>query len=577
MPFMYMRRHHKTVLWIMVIIIVPSFILYGRWSSRQAAKAATVGRVMGRPVYVDSFVEAFTRWRLVMLLQGTKFALDEQSMWNDYALVLVARRWGIRVVDSEVYTHVKQTFEGGKKFDIEKVQEYLQQRTGHRLDLPAYEKTVNEMLMRSRLLRFIYSTVKVTEEEARQLYRYENSTATVDLVKFDSNDYTSQVQVDPGELRLFFLDNRENYRIPEKHRLEYVVARPTDIQKLVKVSDDDLTSYYQAHKDDFKKPPKPTEGEEEEENPQDGEEEDDNTSRSKLRRDRRDRERGRNTETKEKKMLLDFRKEVETEYKPLAEVKETIDKIIRKDKGAREAERRIKALEDAIANADDPEKLDLKTLADDIGLTHATTPLLDETAIRRHPDLALRGPSDPVCKQELNAPSLAIKGARTHFVVRPLERTQSVLPELEEVKPKVTKDFRDQRSRDLALEAAQEFAALTADSPFDKVAEQQKKKIEKFGPFKRLDAAWRVGRGEHQLAQTIFKTPAGELTGAVLGNTAAFVAKVTDRSEPEWNEFDKDRKKLFDRYRSTKAQQALRAWIHSLDIRFAPPKSRDDA
>ena len=57
-----------------------------------------------------------------------------------------AGHWGIRVPDSEVISHVKQTFGGGKQFDIERVEDFLKRRS--RLDLPSYEKTVREMLQR---------------------------------------------------------------------------------------------------------------------------------------------------------------------------------------------------------------------------------------------------------------------------------------------------------------------------------------------------------------------------------------------------------------------------------------------
>ena len=47
------------------------------------------------------------------------------------------------------------------------------------------------------------------------------------------------------------------------------------------------------------------------------------------------------------------KQEMETEYKPLKEVREEIENILKKQKAATEAERRIKLLEEATGHEDD--------------------------------------------------------------------------------------------------------------------------------------------------------------------------------------------------------------------------------
>ena len=99
MPFVYMRTHQKKVLWILVIVIVPTFCLtFGVASfTRNRAAGAAAGYVMGRKVGRSEFENAYVRWHRVMNLVGRPMNRDETQMWNTYSMVVLADIWGIRV------------------------------------------------------------------------------------------------------------------------------------------------------------------------------------------------------------------------------------------------------------------------------------------------------------------------------------------------------------------------------------------------------------------------------------------------------------------------------------------------
>ena len=146
MPFIYMRRHQKTVLWVIVIVIVPAFCLFGVYFGRSRG-SDTAGYVMGRRIPRWQFEDVHQRWFTANRLFGRGLDLDEQQMWNRYRIVVAADLWGIRVPDKKVVEHVKQTFARRGKFDIEETKDFLRER-GRGLTLDDYEETTREMLMR---------------------------------------------------------------------------------------------------------------------------------------------------------------------------------------------------------------------------------------------------------------------------------------------------------------------------------------------------------------------------------------------------------------------------------------------
>ena len=86
----------------------------------------------------------------------------------------------------------------GGDFDIDNAKDILRRR-GRGLTLDDYEETTREMLMQACLLGTIAAAAKVTDDEARHMYRYEETKVTLSLTRFEAKAFetASQLEMEP--------------------------------------------------------------------------------------------------------------------------------------------------------------------------------------------------------------------------------------------------------------------------------------------------------------------------------------------------------------------------------------------
>lgn len=535
MPFLYMRRHQKTVLWAIVIVIVPVFCLWGVLSTRGRRRGGTAGYVMGRRIPRWEFHDAYVRWLRTATLFGQDQRLDEKQMWDRYSIAVTADIWGIQVPEKEIVDRVTNTFRRKGRFDLKNVEDILRQRG---LTLDDYEKTTQEMLMQTWLLGSIAGAAKVTDDEARQIYRFEKGTATVSVVRFEAKDFEKDVTADPGDVRHFFARNSAQYRIPEKYRFEYAGVKLKDLEEELEITDKDLQEYYDQNKELYRNPPAAEESDEEKQN---------------------------KTPRKD-------------EYKPLEEVREDIQSILRKQGVVDVADARLRKIEeriDEISQAPGAQTIDLKELAEEMGLIYGTTDALTSAEIRYHEDLRThRDRIDYLCGGlDPGELSMGIKGYTSYFVARLLEKHETYVPEFSEAEKEVKIDFIRKQALDKALEAAENFGELVRETSFEQVVEKRELEAENHGPFDRQGAAWTIRGAGPGMVTAIFTTPVGDATEAMPCRQAFAVAKVTARGEPDWNKFKDEKEGLVERYGQAKARAVVGQWLQSIEAVFTPPKS----
>lgn len=525
------------MLWIIVIIIVPTFCLFGVYFGR--GKGSDIaGYVMGKKVPRWQFDDAYARWFKTNTLFGRGQEFDEQRMWNMYAIVVAADLWGIKIPDSSVVEYVKNTFAGSEgEFNLEAVEEILKNR-GRGLTLPDYEQTSREMMSRTQLLGIIAGGARVTDDEARHLYRFEEGTASISLVRFKAETFEKDVTPDAGEVRHFFFRHSETYRVPEKFRFEYVGAKLKNLEKDVKLTGEEILKYYNDNKALYRAEPASEEpeadvGEEEEE---------------------------------------------DKKYKPLEEVREDIENVLRKQKVLDPAIARLTEIEQRIeqlAQTQELQAIDLEKLADEMGLMHNTTNALTDRELSYHEDIgADSAQANYLCHAlDVGQPSVGIRGYTSYYVARLLEKSPSRLPDFADVEKQVAADFIRGEAAAKAFDAATNFADLAARTSLDEVVKAQDLKTENHGPFNRLDVSWTIAGATTDFAVEIFTTPVDKITPAVMCGSDTLVAKITSRNEPDWKKFDEKAGDLHLRYGRAKARVMIEQWFRSMETFFRPRKS----
>ena len=89
--------------------------------------------------------------------------------------------------------------------------------------------------------------VRVSLLEAWIAYSLANEKLLADVVKFPVSEYMEKTAVTDDALKAYFEQNRDKYKIPDQLRYAFILARKSDLLSSVTVTNDEVTSYYNAN------------------------------------------------------------------------------------------------------------------------------------------------------------------------------------------------------------------------------------------------------------------------------------------------------------------------------------------
>ncbi len=201
----------KMVLWGLLILILPAFVLWGTGSiGRSKDKGPTyVGLINGKKVSFDDYAQSissvrcqiilsfFSRQDMLESLLRNK-ALMGRAAWDRLILLGEVKKNKIKVSDAEVVSFIRShpIFLRNGQFDG-RLYGYILSYNFN-LDPRGFEETVRENLAIKKLNDSMIKDVKVTDEEVSDSYRKENApdqTQKIDEEKFkkEKDEYSKKV------------------------------------------------------------------------------------------------------------------------------------------------------------------------------------------------------------------------------------------------------------------------------------------------------------------------------------------------------------------------------------------------
>lgn len=259
-------KYLKWVLWLVVLVFVGfAFLDFG--SIDLAARgggginaAAVVGddkiayrefeqayrRLEGQ--YREAYGEQFTRELADQL--GLPMQVLNQLV-NERIVLREAERMGLGVTDSELRESILglPVFQEGGKFIGQEAYSALLERNGLRAE--DFETSQREAILAQKVQNALAQTVYVGADEIEADYRRQAETATVRLVRLPATKFASEVTVDDAALAAFFEAHKEDFRLPERRVVDYLVVDPAGLRDTVEVDDAAVRAYYDGNQDDY--------------------------------------------------------------------------------------------------------------------------------------------------------------------------------------------------------------------------------------------------------------------------------------------------------------------------------------
>ncbi|MGE0083765.1 MAG: SurA N-terminal domain-containing protein [Desulfococcaceae bacterium] len=250
--------------WLIKIIlgaIVVVFIFWGvgNFQSQSMTQIATVN---GEGVTVDEYRKTYNNMveqyrqrfggkldeNMLKMLNLKQTALD--SLIDQMLLRQEAAKLDFRISDAELAKAIMEVpaFQNSGAFDNDMYNRVLRL---NRLTAEEFEAGQRDSMLSERLRAFILDTVKVSDAEALEWYKWNNASADVEYAVFDPKKYTD-ISPSDEDISQYYEKNKESYKTEEKTKARYAEFRYADFTDKVTVEDTEISEYFESHPNEFK-------------------------------------------------------------------------------------------------------------------------------------------------------------------------------------------------------------------------------------------------------------------------------------------------------------------------------------
>lgn len=264
-----LRKHSQWLWGIIIMVVIVTFVVFFSPNAKLGGRGGgdvDYGTIYGETIRRDDLAQAYTDARIgYFFMSGGQwperderarmfgFNLDSEARQR-LLLNYQVRQLGISVGDAAVAQEIKNIFttpETGA-FNLQQYDSFVKQRLAlGGVAEASFEKFLKNDLGRQQLARmFGVSGKLITERAAEGFYRRENESAATEFVFLASSNNLAKVKLDDVQLRSYHTNNLTTYRITERVSVHYVYFPYTNFTVEAEkqlVADTNLNVRMQSH------------------------------------------------------------------------------------------------------------------------------------------------------------------------------------------------------------------------------------------------------------------------------------------------------------------------------------------
>jgi len=260
--FDFVRKHTKVMQFMLFLLIVPSFVLFGlQGYNRMHEKGEVVAKVDGHEIFQQEWDNAHKvqvdRLREQMPNIDAKLLDSPQArygtlenMVRERVLAAAVEHSNLLVSDQRVARELQtndliNALRGPDgKLDMERYRQLLAARG---MTPEMFENSVrNDLGLRQVLGAVTQSSFAPAAVANVSLGSYFER-REVQVARFNTADFKDKVQPTEAELQAFYKDNEKLFQAPEQANIEYVMLDLPTVEKTVTVNEADLKTYYEQN------------------------------------------------------------------------------------------------------------------------------------------------------------------------------------------------------------------------------------------------------------------------------------------------------------------------------------------
>jgi peptidyl-prolyl cis-trans isomerase D len=268
--FEFVRKHNKLLQVVLFLLIFPSFVLFGiQGYNHFTGDGNLAAKVDGIPISREQ-LDAAERDQVARMQQALggnadAAALDTpqmrmrtlDAMVREALLQVAVNKQHLQVDDSALQQAILQIPQVAAlrnkdgTFDVAAFRKLIQEQG---MTTGQFEASVRAQLLLQQAQGGLADNALGSRAVAAQLIDWRTQTRSVRLARFQAADYEKDLNPDAAQVQAYYQAHPEQFRVPEKATIQYVVFSAAQLQAGVQITPQQEQAYYDAHKSEFNSP-----------------------------------------------------------------------------------------------------------------------------------------------------------------------------------------------------------------------------------------------------------------------------------------------------------------------------------
>jgi peptidyl-prolyl cis-trans isomerase D len=263
----FVHRHKRLLEIVLVVLIVPPFALFGvDWYFRGTDSADQVARVGNTRITQQEFGQAL-RQRQEQLRQMMGGKVDQamldspdvrravlEQLIDERISYTAALKSGMNVPVAELRSLIGDipAFKDEKgQFSPQRYRELL---NAQGMTEGSFEASMRKDMIINRNRELFAGTAFLPNAVVERLYKLRKQQREVSQVVLEPAQYAGQVKVSDDEVKAYYNAHKQEFELPEKVKLEYVMLTQEAMQKQVSVTPEEIKQAYEERGAQQQKP-----------------------------------------------------------------------------------------------------------------------------------------------------------------------------------------------------------------------------------------------------------------------------------------------------------------------------------
>jgi len=252
----------KAILWLIIFAFIGTiFYSWGMGGSADSG-GGVIASVNGKKILQNEYERTFNNivdfYRQQFRNQFSNDLIKQLDLKNQALEALIqknillfeANNQNIQVSDEEVIAHIKNfpLFQNNNKFSETAYKNYI---NNQRLTPNEFEEGQRETLLLDKLEKIFRTNSKASKSEILEEFRNQEDKVKLEYVRFTNDHFESKLKITDQDLQTFFQANKPLFAIPPQIRVQYIKVQPKSLESQIEPREEDIEDYYQTKIADF--------------------------------------------------------------------------------------------------------------------------------------------------------------------------------------------------------------------------------------------------------------------------------------------------------------------------------------